>query len=202
MAATMSSPSTFPAPAKSPTATTPAQSGLSSEDARQRLAKVSPNAMPHTAEHPLGRAIGKFWPPVPCMLEAAIVLEVIVGKYIEATIIAALLVFNAALSFFQESRAQATLSTLKSRLAMNASVERDGRWETIPAVELGTLAAAPLFALVLDLIKVPVFAHLGMAESVAISTTGGQKSQPTSTTQSAAEQSNPANAKRPAKARN
>jgi len=31
----------------------------------------------------------------------------------------------------------------------------------------GTLAAAALFALVLDLIKVPVFAHLGIAESVA-----------------------------------
>jgi H+-transporting ATPase len=64
----------------------------------------------------------------------------------------------------------------------------------------GTLAAAVLFALALDLLKVPVFAHLGMAESVAISATGGQKSKPTSTTQSAIEQSNPANAKRAVKA--
>jgi H+-transporting ATPase len=39
----------------------------------------------------------------------------------------------------------------------------------------GTLAAAVLFALVLDLIKVPVFVHLGIAESVAISATGDQK---------------------------
>jgi H+-transporting ATPase len=70
----------------------------------------------------------------------------------------------------------------------------------VPALlVVGTLAAAALFALVLDLIKVPVFAHLGIAESVAISTTGGPKSKPTSTTQSAAEQSNPANAKPAAK---
>jgi H+-transporting ATPase len=82
------------------------------------------------------RAIGKFWAPVPWMLEAAIVLEVILGKYVEAAIIATLLVFNAALGLFQESRAQATLNALKSRLAMNASVERDGRWKTVPAVEL------------------------------------------------------------------
>jgi H+-transporting ATPase len=35
------------------------------------------------------------------MLEAAIVLEVVLGKYIEAAIIAVLLAFNAALGFFQ-----------------------------------------------------------------------------------------------------
>src|ERR1700691_4324670 len=136
MAATMSSPSADPTPAKSPTAAIPSQSGLSSDEARQRLARVGPNAMPDTAEHPLRRAIGKFWAPVPCMLEAAIVLEVILDKYVEAAIIAALLVFNAALGFLQESRAQATLKALKSRLAMNASVERDGRWKTVPAAEL------------------------------------------------------------------
>jgi H+-transporting ATPase len=70
------------------------------------------------------------------MLEAAIVLELVLGKYIEAAVIAAVLVFNAALGFFQESRAQATLAALKSRLAMNASVQRDGRWKTVPATEL------------------------------------------------------------------
>jgi H+-transporting ATPase len=110
--------------------------GLSSEEARARLTKVGPNAMPDTADHPFGRALGKFWAPVPWMLEAAIVLEFVLGKYLEATIIAALLVFNAALGLFQESRAQATLAALKSRLALNASVRRDGAWKTVPAAEL------------------------------------------------------------------
>ena len=81
-------------------------------------------------------ALEKFWAPVPWMLEAAIVLELVLGKYVEAAIIAALLVFNAALGLFQESRAQATLAALKSRLALNASVRRDSAWKTIPAVEL------------------------------------------------------------------
>jgi H+-transporting ATPase len=70
------------------------------------------------------------------MLEAAIILEVVLGKYVEAAIIAGLLIFNAVLGLFQESRAQATLTALKSRLAMNASVQRDGRWKTVPATEL------------------------------------------------------------------
>jgi H+-transporting ATPase len=67
---------------------------------------------------------------------SGIILEVILGKYVEAAIIAALLIFNAALGLFQESRAQATLKALKSRLALNAAVERDGRWQTVPAAEL------------------------------------------------------------------
>lgn len=70
------------------------------------------------------------------MLEAAIVLQCALGKFVEAGIIAGLLVFNAALGLFQESRAQATLAALKSRLALTASVRRDGTWLTIPAAEL------------------------------------------------------------------
>ena len=92
--------------------------------------------MPDTALHPLRRALTKFWAPVPWMLEAAIVLEIVLGKYVEAAIIAVLLVFNAALGFFQEGRAQATLAALKSRLALNASVRRDNVWATVPAAGL------------------------------------------------------------------
>ena len=111
-------------------------SGLTADEARRRLAASGPNAMPDSELHPLNRALGKLWAPVPWMLEAAIVLELVLGRYIEASIIAGLLVFNAALGFFQEGRAQTTLAALKSRLALNASVRRDGVWKIIPAVEL------------------------------------------------------------------
>jgi H+-transporting ATPase len=70
------------------------------------------------------------------MLEAAIVLEIALGKYVEAAIIAVLLAFNAVLGFFQEGRAQATLAALKSRLALNASVRRDNVWATVLAAGL------------------------------------------------------------------
>jgi H+-transporting ATPase len=70
------------------------------------------------------------------MLEAAIVLELVLGKYVEAGIIAVLLLFNAALGFFQEGRAQATLAALKKRLALTASVHRDGVWKNLPATDL------------------------------------------------------------------
>ena len=114
----------------------PLLTGLTSDEARRRLEKFGPNAIPDTALHPLRRALTKFWAPVPWMLEAAIMLEVALGKYVEAAIIAVLLAFNAALGFFQEGRAQATLAALKSRLALNASVRRDNVWATVPAAGL------------------------------------------------------------------
>jgi len=124
--------------------------GLTSDEARRRLEKSGPNAMPDTSVHPFRMALEKFWAPVPWMLESAIVLEFVLGKYTEAAIIAALLVFNAALGLFQESRAQATLAALKSRLALNASVRRDGAWKTMPATELvpGDLVKLSLGAVV------------------------------------------------------
>jgi H+-transporting ATPase len=121
---------------KSASAGIDTSSGLTSDEAHRRLQKFGPNAMPDTSLHPLRMALEKFWAPVPWMLEAAIVLELALGKYVEAAIIALLLIFNAALGLFQESRAQATLAALKSRLALNASVRRDGVWKTVSAAEL------------------------------------------------------------------
>ena len=106
--------------------------GLTSEEARHRLNKFGPNAVPDTSVHPLQMILEKFWAPVPWMLEASVLLELASGKYVEAAIIVLLLVFNAALGLVQESRAQATLAALKERLALNASVRRDGIWKIIP----------------------------------------------------------------------
>ncbi len=111
----------------------PSATGLTSDEARRRLAKFGPNTMPDTALRPLRNALIKFWAPVPCMLEAAIVLELALGKYAEGAVILALLVFNAALGYFQEGHAQATLAALKSRLALTESVRRDAIWATVSA---------------------------------------------------------------------
>ena len=113
-----------------------ASNGLTSKEANSRLRKDGANAVPDTSAHPLRNAISKFWAPVPWLLETSIVLELVLHKYLEAAVIAALLIFNAALAYFQESRAQATLTALKSRLALNASVRRDGEWKTVAAAQL------------------------------------------------------------------
>ena len=151
-------------PVKTPLPPTPetggksdALDGLTSAAARNLLATFGPNAIPDAGIHPLRRAIEKFWAPVPWMLEAAVVLEIVLGDYVEAAIIAALLVFNAALGLFQESRAQATLAALRSRLALNASARRDGAWTVIPASDLvpGDLVKLSLGGVVAADVRLP-----------------------------------------------
>ncbi len=40
-------------------------SGLTSDEARIRLAKDGPDAMPETSAHPIRNALTRFWAPVP-----------------------------------------------------------------------------------------------------------------------------------------
>ena len=110
--------------------------GLTSDEARHRLSQFGPNATPDVAVHPLRLVASKFLAPVSILLEVAIVLQLALGEYIEASIIGLLLIFNAAIGFFHESRAQSTIAALKSRLALKVSVLRDGTWATLPAAGL------------------------------------------------------------------
>ena len=110
--------------------------GLTGAEAAARLRQYGPNAVPEARPHPWRVLLGKFWSPVPWMLEATVVLQLALGKVDEAVVIAVLLVFNALLSFFQESRANRALALLRQRLSVTARVLRDGRWRTIAAQEL------------------------------------------------------------------
>ena len=124
--------------------------GLTSDEANVRLKTNGLNAMPDVSVRPIINFLSKFWAPIPWLLEASLILEVCLHKYFEAAIIAGLLIFNATLAFVQEGRAQATLKALRSRLALNASVLRDGKWQTLPATQLvrGDLVKLSLGAVV------------------------------------------------------
>jgi H+-transporting ATPase len=84
------------------------------------------------------------------MLEAAIALQLVLGVYAEAAVIAGLLLFNAVLGFVQEGRASAALAALKKRLAPTALVRRDAEWVRLPASEVvpGDAVRLPLGSLV------------------------------------------------------
>jgi H+-transporting ATPase len=110
--------------------------GLTSEEAQRRLDQYGLNALPQAKQHRLIAFLGKFWAPVPWMLEATIVLELVLRKRFEALVISLLLVFNAGLSFFQESRTRNALALLRKRLIVQARVKRDRAWLTLPAEQL------------------------------------------------------------------
>jgi len=110
--------------------------GLSTQEANRRLQTFGPNSAIDVEESTWRLLWAKFLAPIPCLLEGAIVLQIILGEYIEASLIAVLLIFNATLGFFQESRARATLEALRKRLALKTTALRDGAWTILPAEKL------------------------------------------------------------------
>jgi len=110
--------------------------GLSSAEAAQRLAKYGPNAVAEEKRRPLVLFLSKFWAPVPWMLELTILLELVLGRGVEAVVIGFLLLFNAVLSYVQENRAQGALALLRQQLVVQTRVLRDGRWQLVPAQNL------------------------------------------------------------------
>jgi H+-transporting ATPase len=110
--------------------------GLTGHEAAKRLQKYGPNTVREERVNPLLVFLGKFWAPVPWMLEATIALQLVFGKKDEAIIIAALLVFNSLLSFVQEAHSNKALALLRKRLSIQARVLRDDRRQLLPAQEI------------------------------------------------------------------
>ena len=70
------------------------------------------------------------------MLEIAILISFVLGNYLDLYIIAALLLVNAVLGFFQERQATRAVKSLKQKLQLQTRALRDGSWSTISAAEL------------------------------------------------------------------
>ena len=127
-----------------------APTGLTREEAQRRRGQFGANVVADK-EPPRALAyLAKFWAPIPWMLELAIVIQIGLGAYVDAAVIAGLLLFNATLGFFQENRARTAVAALKARLAPTALVRRDGAWTRLPASELvpGDIIRLALGALV------------------------------------------------------
>jgi H+-transporting ATPase len=110
--------------------------GLTHAEAARRLARYGPNALVEHRKSALRQFFGFFWGPIPWMIEVAAVLSGVVRHWVDLGIIGALLVFNAAVGFWQEHKAQDALQALKKQLALKARVRRDGRWDEIEARDL------------------------------------------------------------------
>jgi H+-transporting ATPase len=110
--------------------------GLTEVEAERRLKHYGPNEIPEPRSHPLLKLVGKFWGPIPWMLEATILLQVLLGKGGEAAIIAVLLSVNAGVSLVQEGRASKALELLRHRLTAKARVRRDGVWRSVASASL------------------------------------------------------------------
>jgi Ca2+-transporting ATPase len=102
--------------------------GLSAGEASARFVRFGPNRLPR-ARRPAYAAIGlrQFADPLVGLLIGAVIVSLLIGERIEATVIAAIVVLNALLGFVQEARAESAVLALREVLEQRASVVRDGQ---------------------------------------------------------------------------
>ncbi len=110
--------------------------GLTAAEAAQRLTKYGPNAIAEKTENPFLKFLGYFWGPIPWMIEAAVILSAVVRHWLDFGVIALLLCTNAIVGFWEEHQAGNAIAALKSQLAVNARVRRDGKWVNPKVAEL------------------------------------------------------------------
>jgi H+-transporting ATPase len=110
--------------------------GLSGAEAEKRLEQYGPNELEERREHTLLKFLRYFWGPIPWMIEVAAVLSLVVHHWADFIIILVLLIFNAAVGFWQEHQAANAVEALRDQLALKARALRDGDWRSLPAREL------------------------------------------------------------------
>ena len=111
--------------------------GLTTEEAQKRLEQYGPNQL---QEAPRATFWEMLWEQlnnfVVILLIVASVISALLGDYVEAGAIMAIVVLNAVLGIVQERRAEEALAALKKLAAPDAQVLRDGSRKSIPAFEL------------------------------------------------------------------
>jgi Ca2+-transporting ATPase len=116
---------------------TPLPSGLSTEEVTRRQAEHGLNQL---AEAPRPGFFAKLFDQlkgfVVILLIVASIISAVLGDYIEASAIMAIVVLNAILGVVQESRAEQALAALKKLAAPEAQVLRDGKRVSVPAPQL------------------------------------------------------------------
>jgi len=110
--------------------------GLTQEEVQKRLKKYGYNELSEKEESWLHRLFRRFWGPIPWMIEAAAVLSAIAHRWEDFSVIIFMLLVNAFVDFYQESKALSAIAVLKKKLARKALVLREGKWQSIDAKEL------------------------------------------------------------------
>jgi H+-transporting ATPase len=112
------------------------KNGLSSEEAGRRLAQYGPNALEDRTESKWHKLLSYFWGPLPFLIEAAAVISALRRDWPDFAVVTGLLLYNAAVGFWQDNKAANALAALKKGLAPRARVLRDGQWVTVDAASL------------------------------------------------------------------
>ncbi|MEH7305913.1 calcium-translocating P-type ATPase, SERCA-type [Neobacillus drentensis] len=112
-------------------------SGLTQEEVKKRMKLHGLNELDEgEKQSALLLFFSQFKDFMVLVLLAATLISGLLGEYIDAIAIIAIVIINGFLGFFQERRAEKSLQALKELSAPQVSVLRDGQWIKIPSKEI------------------------------------------------------------------
>jgi magnesium-transporting ATPase (P-type) len=113
------------------------QSGLSAANVQQRLEKYGHNRLPEGRKQgPFKRFLLQFNNILVYVLLGAGFVKLMVGLWLDASIILAVVVLNALLGFFQEGKAEKALDSIRNMLSAEARTVRGGETRLVPSEDL------------------------------------------------------------------
>jgi len=112
------------------------ETGLTSSEVEERLAKYGPNALADSKDSLILQFLKCFWGPMPVMIWIAIIVEAINKDVPDFLVLLALQMLNGGISFIEAKNAGEAIDALKNTLAPQAEVKRNSKWFKLPAREL------------------------------------------------------------------
>ncbi len=110
--------------------------GLNDAQVKAAFLEFGPNDIQEKKVSRLRKILGYFWGPIPWMIEIAVILSYVTGRYDDFWIILMLLCVNASVGFWQENKADNAIELLKQKLALTAWVKRNGKYNEIAGKDL------------------------------------------------------------------
>ena len=115
----------------------PVTDGLSSAEAERRLREYGPNQLEEKPRRTFAQMVFEQLKSfVILLLIGAAILSAVLGEYIDAGAIVAIVLLNTILGVVQESRAEEALAALRRMAAPESQVLRDGKRIAVPAPQL------------------------------------------------------------------
>ena len=113
------------------------QHGLTSQQASERLAEYGPNSLPESEQRSiLIIFLEQIRGPMIALLVVVAIVSLLLGEYVDAIAVLAIIVLNATLGFLQDYRAERALAALRQLAVPTVKVRRDGNTQELSADEL------------------------------------------------------------------
>jgi len=117
--------------------TTDSERGLAAGEAASRLAKYGSNRLPESKKRgPFVRFLSQFNNILVYVLLGAGFTKLMLGLWIDASIILSVVILNGLLGFIQEGRAEKALDSIRNMLSAEARTVRGGETRMIPADQI------------------------------------------------------------------